>query len=209
MRSLGALALFGSLVLANAAFGQALTEHAAAAAGATIGTAAGKPISNALTNIFGNVDHATATAAASKDKTTNTAPKTAEKEAPLPAGAALSGGSAPAFTPSPSAPVRPSASVSRRRSTAARPVAAPYYPPEVVTEPPRKEPTPDELAAIRIGMTSRELEAALGTPESHVISPDDDGHLRESCQYWAQGKQLGTVRLDNGQVIRVDLFIRN
>ena len=65
MRSLGALALFGSLVLANAAFGQALTEHAAAAAGATIGTAAGKPISNALTNIFGNVDHATATAAAS------------------------------------------------------------------------------------------------------------------------------------------------
>jgi hypothetical protein len=24
------------------------------------------------------------------------------------------------------------------------------------------------------------------------------------CQYWSQGKQLGTVRLDNGQVVSVE-----
>ena len=28
---------------------------------------------------------------------------------------------------------------------------------------------------------------------SQVIVPGDGGHTRESCQYWAKGKQLGTL----------------
>jgi hypothetical protein len=51
--------------------------------------------------------------------------------------------------------------------------------------------------------------ALLGAPASHVIVPDDDGHLRESCQFWANGRQLGTVRLDNGQVVKVELLAAN
>jgi hypothetical protein len=33
--------------------------------------------------------------------------------------------------------------------------------------------------------------------------------MRESCQYWAQGRPLGTVRLDNGQVVKIDLRREN
>jgi hypothetical protein len=58
---------------------------------------------------------------------------------------------------------------------------------------------------LHVGATEKEMLAALGVPESRVSIPDDDGHLRESCQYWAQGRPLGTVRLDNGQVVQVDL----
>ena len=47
MRSLVLTALLGSVAAASL-LGQSLTEHAAAAAGATIGTAAGKPLGTAL-----------------------------------------------------------------------------------------------------------------------------------------------------------------
>jgi hypothetical protein len=66
-----------------------------------------------------------------------------------------------------------------------------------------KEPSVGEIAAIQVGATSHDLEAALGAPESRVSIPDDDGHLVEICQYWAKGQPLGTVRLDNGRVISV------
>ena len=66
-----------------------------------------------------------------------------------------------------------------------------------------KEPSVDEIAAIQVGASAHDLEAALGAPESRVSIPDDDGHLVEICQYWAKGQPLGTVRLDNGRVISV------
>jgi hypothetical protein len=71
-------------------------------------------------------------------------------------------------------------------------------------EPPRKEPTAEEVANIHAGTTEQDLITALGPPESKVTIPDDDGHLIEICQYWAKGKQLGTVRLENGQVVSVN-----
>lgn len=52
MRSLAPIALLGSLSLVIGAQAQSLAEHAAAASGATIGTAAGKPLSNAITKIL-------------------------------------------------------------------------------------------------------------------------------------------------------------
>jgi hypothetical protein len=66
-----------------------------------------------------------------------------------------------------------------------------------------REPTVEEVASIKVGTSSSELRAALGTPESRVSIPGDDGHLLEICQYWAKGEAIGTVRLDNGRVISV------
>src|ERR1700722_552322 len=65
MRSLAYTALLGSFIAAGLP-GQSLTEHAAAAAGATIGTAAGKPLGTSLGKIFGDVDKTTSTATTSK-----------------------------------------------------------------------------------------------------------------------------------------------
>ena len=62
MRSL-ALVLPASLIFVFSAHGQALTEHAAAAAGAAVGVGAGKSLSNSMTKIFGDTDKETAKAA--------------------------------------------------------------------------------------------------------------------------------------------------
>src|ERR1700761_6637926 len=84
MRSLALTVLFGSFIATTSLIGQSLTEHAAAAAGATIGTAAGKPLGTALGKIFSDVDKSTTTA--------TTAPKSAK---PLPAKPAAAAAPAP------------------------------------------------------------------------------------------------------------------
>ena len=75
-------------------------------------------------------------------------------------------------------------------------------------EPSRKEPTAEELASIQVGASEQQLVSTLGQPESRVTIPDD-GHLVQICQYWSKGKQLGTVRLDNGQVVNVESRTQN
>jgi hypothetical protein len=75
--------------------------------------------------------------------------------------------------------------------------------PVIPAEPVVKEPSAEEVSAVKVGETSTQLEAVLGAPESRVSIPDDDGHLLEICQYWAKGQQLGTIRLDNGRVVSV------
>lgn len=213
MRSLAFVALLGTSITSTSLVGQSLTEHAAAAAGATIGTAAGKPLGTALGNIFGSVDKST-----SKAATTTKAPK--------PANPAVSKPAAPSGTTTPVATVgiAPSAGgasiggggvaptergggshhSARRREAAveAEPVIAPPVVP-LAAEQVVKEPTEGEVASIKVGSTAGEMRAALGAPESSVSIPDDDGHLVEICQYWAKGAQIGTIRLDNGRVVSV------
>jgi len=220
MRSLASIAGLGTLLLVAGAYGQSLSEHAAAAAGATIGTAAGKPVANALSGIMGQVDNTTATAAKTGAKaraaTTMIAP---EKRMPGDTAAETNRAGGPgAFSPGfggvpgpgdddvqqPQLP-RP---VARRRVAPVRAVPTPVVAPAVVAEP-VKEPSLEEVASVKLGTNERDLFAALGMPESRVIVPDDDGHMRESCQYWARGRQLGTIRLDNGQVVRVDVRAGN
>lgn len=212
MRSLAAVGLLGSFLLVTGIQAQSLSEHAAAAAGATIGTAAGKPMSNAITKIFGQVDNDTKKAANQKVDT-KAQPKPSPAATPSPALGIVS----------PDQPVSPHASVGeprrrpasapvseyRQTTTVNPPVVAPIAAvPIVVPEPPRKEPTREQLASVKIGATASEVLKALGPPESRVTIPDD-GHLLEICQYWAKGKQLGTVRLDNGQVITVETRTQN
>jgi hypothetical protein len=217
MRSLALIALLGSSIAPIVA-GQTLTEHAAAAAGATVGTAAGKPLGTGLGKIFGAVDNS-----ASK----STAPVVAKPVTVKPSALA------------PVAPVTPSVSTehvtstgspsvgggdgggsaasggggssshhaARRREVAKteEAVPAPVVPlaPLVVAEPVIKEPTVEQVASIQVGATASQLRAALGAPESTVSIPGDDGHLLEICQYWAKGEAIGTIRLDNGRVISV------
>jgi hypothetical protein len=54
-----------------------------------------------------------------------------------------------------------------------------------------------------VGATAGEVFQSLGAPQSRVSIPGEDGHLIEICQYWSNGQQVGTVRLDNGRVINV------
>jgi hypothetical protein len=184
-------------------FGQSLTEHAAAAAGATVGTAAGKPLGTSLSDVFGAVDKSTSTAAG---------PKTAK---PSPAKSVPGGAVAPAPALAPSQSTEHAADVasstgggahhaSRRRELPVGPspvTAAPITP--IIAAPIVREPSPQDVASIKVGATDSELRRALGVPESMVTIPGDDGHLLEINQYWAKGEPIGTIRLDNGRVVSV------
>jgi hypothetical protein len=197
--SVAAISLIGSLA------GQSLSEHAAAAAGATVGTAAGKPLGTALGKVFGSMDQSTSKAAGTKVvkpiepkvEVTTTAPTLPASGGPLGSSGGLGGGNGT------------SASVHRngRRHELPGEGEAPAFVPAletpVIAEPVVKEPSVEEIAAVQVGATSHELEAALGAPESRVSIPGDDGHLLEICQYWSKGQALGTVRLDNGRVVSV------
>jgi hypothetical protein len=216
MRSL-ALVLPVSLMFVVSVQGQALTEHAAAAAGAAVGTGAGKTLSNAMTKIFGDTDKETAKAAKpdakkpSKPVTTPAADPLVAKSKPSP----MSGGAA-ADAPLPplsyhsdaqprSRAVRKPAPQDETALTLIRSASMPPMTAAIpIAQPIVKVPTVEDLANIKVGTTEEELFTALGQPSSRVSVPDDDGHLRESCQYWANGRQLGTIRLDNGQVVTVE-----
>ena len=198
MRSLVPLAVLGSFLVAATVQAQSLAEHAAAAAGATIGTAAGKPLSNALTSIFGNTDKAAQKAATQKIDTKT--PPRVETPVPVPPAPAADFGSSsgPASEP---APARHGGFSKRPSVAQVAPIAEPALLP--IPEP-VKEPTAEELGSIQVGATEQQVFTTLGQPESKVVIPDDE-HLIEICQYWAKGKQLGTVRLDNGQVVSIEV----
>jgi len=209
MRSLAEVILVGSLSLASVASAQSLAEHAAAAAGASIGTAAGKPMSNAITKIFGAVDNdaqkAAKTDVGAKPKTVAPAPNPARGivSPDQPLGARFS---SPASHRAAASAAEAEEPVATPNVPAAQPAivyAAPAPP-----EPPRRDPTPEELASIQVGATEKQMIGTLGPPESKVTIPDD-GHLVEICQYWANGKPVATFRLDNGQVVRVDSKLQN
>lgn len=70
--------------------------------------------------------------------------------------------------------------------------------------PPQKNLTGQEFSLIHLGSTDRQILEVLGPPSSRVVIPDDDGHLRETFQYWVHGEPMGTVRLDNGRVIQIE-----
>jgi hypothetical protein len=207
MRSLALIAL-GTFAATGCLTAQALSEHAAAAAGATIGTAAGKPLGTALGKIFGDMNKQTSTAAGAKT-TKPVQPKIVKSEPVSPRSASLAGTRAPSGG---SFGSEAGGSTSARHTgrshalpVAPEPIAAPEAPiVPLISEPVIKQPTIDEVASVKIGESSSALETTLGAPESRVSIPDDDGHLIEINQYWANGQPLGTIRLDNGRVVSVN-----
>ncbi len=210
MRLLALTALLGGFVASTSVFGQSLTEHAAAAAGATIGTAAGKPLGTALGRVFGEVNNTPPAAAprTAKPAVAKPAPAAPPAATEHPAAAAKSGGSVggdvAASGGGGSAGTPPLHHTRRHKElpVEAPPVAVtPIVP--IVAEPVVKEPSTQEVAGIKVGATSSELRETLGAPESTVSIPGDDGHLLEIRQYWAKGEPVGTIRLDNGRVVSV------
>ena len=208
MRSLVLVGVLGSFLLAAGVQAQSLAEHAAAASGATIGTAAGKPLSSAITKIFGQADSSTKKAANADTRPARILdPEAPPKRQYAPQGGGTdpipyAGESAAAPAPSRHGGFTPRPAGRQLASVNARPQVA-YIP-----EPPPKEPTAEEFASVQVGVTAKELFSTLGPPESKVTIPDD-GHLLEICQYWSKGKQLGTIRVDNGQVIQIDTRSQN
>jgi hypothetical protein len=204
MRSLALITLLGSFIASTSLVGQSLTEHAAAAAGATIGTAAGKPLGGALGKVFGEVEKSPSTAApkTAKPMAAKPDPASPPKATEHPSGAgseAAAGGSADTAKTA-----RPHRASNRKDLPAPpQPPATPIVAEPVVTAPVIKEPSAQDVAGIRVGATSSELRETLGTPESTVSIPAEDGHLLEIRQYWAKGEPVGTVRLDNGRVVGV------
>ena len=186
------------------AFPQALVDHAAAAAGASIGATAGKPLSNGLTAVFGRVDETTTKAAkqpAEKDK--DKADKTkAEKPSALGAapGSSTSGPSSPATASA--RPQRASTSRPVRRAVPPAPSPEPIVYLTPVVAPPPKEPALQDLLNVQIGSKEQDCIAALGAPSSRISIPEE-GHMTELLRFTAKGRLLGTIRLDNGQVVNV------
>jgi hypothetical protein len=209
MRSLALTALLGSLVGSTGLVAQSLTEHAAAAAGATIGTAAGKPLGTALGKVFGDVEKATPTAPAKAAKPVVVKPaavgaSAAPANVPVASLTVVGGGDGSAVASGGGTSHRSArrrGRVVESEAVAAAPVTPVVVP--VVAQVVVKEPTAEEIAGIQVGATASELRATLGMPESKVSIPGDDGHLLEICQYWAKGEPVGTIRLDNGRVVSV------
>jgi hypothetical protein len=192
-KSMRPLVILISSILITGSQAQNMLDHGAAMSGAAIGAAAGKPMSDAITKIFGKTEADTAKAAKTPAKTATTTTKPAAK---------LSATPALPETTNPSQPVQHSQSA-RTSSVYYRTPTAPVIAQPVALVAAIKEPSVEELASIKEGASEKEMIAVLGQPGSRVTVPDDDGHLRETCQYWSKGQQIGTIRLDNGQVVTV------
>ena len=112
MRLLATIAVAGSLLSIANLQAQSLAEHGAAAAGATIGTAAGKPLSGAITKIFGDTDNEVKTVNRGITRPATRATSTAETPVPAgppPSAAAGSGDVGPGGSSGGSATSSPSA----------------------------------------------------------------------------------------------------
>jgi hypothetical protein len=184
-----------SSVCAASAFSQSLAEHAAAVAGGSIGSAAGKPVSDAITHIFGNVEKTTAKAASAPAPTKPAAPSnSSQPEVPeLPA-------VAPAGA---SAPVRHASTGPRVLNAALTPAPATATDNPAAT-PKLGQPSADELRAIATGTPRGELMARLGLPSSRISIPDESG-LLEIYRYSGLNGLAGSVRLENGLVVAVQV----
>jgi len=186
------------IILGTFGYGQSLVEHAAAAAGGSVGGVAGKKVSDGLTKIFEKMD--TTTAKAAKQGAVSK-PKAADSdEAPL----FDVGPGVPkrdTFVPPPPPPATKHAATHRPAPAPAREpvaVAAPVPPP-----PPPPEVTTADLRAFAAGMNRDEILKA-GQPASR-ITMFDDGHLVEIYRYMAKDTTIGVVRLSDGRVSSVQM----
>ena len=198
--------LFPGIVIVLAilpAFPQALVEHAAAASGASIGAAGGKVVSNGITAIFGKVDETTAKAAnkpSEKEKLKEEKP--AEVKPAAVGGAAIVAGPTAGPIGSRGATVRTRRESSSRRARAAHVTSEPEPVVSAVAPALVKEPALQDLLNVQVGSKEQDCIAALGAPSSRITIPEE-GHMTELLRYSARGQLLGTIRLDNGQVVNV------
>lgn len=201
------LAVLGlAALLAGGAGAQALTEHAAAAAGAAIGTAGGKILSNVIDkNLSQAAEAASQSGAPSAKPASHSQPKAPKPDPQAMRAAGLGLHASPPAPETASEPVRAPRAARRApdRVIIADPGyraqrAASYYVPPI---PPA--PKPQDFARVKEGESSANVVAILGTPSSRVIIPEDDGHLTEILSWSDKTERVGTVHVDNGKVVSV------
>jgi hypothetical protein len=199
MRAFAKKVLIAALAAAAPLLAQSMAEHAAGLTGATVGTAAGKSVSDGITSIFGHVDQAASLAAE---------PKPAKKAVGTPPVAIPFAPDRVAdITARPMIPARPPAAPYVRRAERTRPAPeapaaldAIALPPD---EAPAKEPNLADFENVKTGAPGAEVLAALGAPAARITIPEQ-GRLLEIFRYSARGQLLGTIRLENGQVVSVE-----
>jgi hypothetical protein len=205
------------LALAVPCFSQVLVEHSAAAAGGALGALAGKAVSDGLGATLTTVKKAAADkpvkvpkdSAKKKDWSDGDANRAKPPISTPSAGS--SGSSFPVFGPATASAGMPASSggVTRQnrpiRSNAAslepESASAPAFVP--VPAPIVHHASREEVAAIQAGTPRSDVIAKLGPPASLVTIPDE-GHLLETLKYVSANSWVGTVRIDNGSVVRVD-----
>lgn len=188
-----------AVMFSTAAFGQAIMEHAAAAAGAAIGVGGGKVLSNALDKTLNQAA-----------KTGETAPRVEKPKVAGPPNVVLESPGDGSRLPDPQ-PAADSPKPARRAARAVRHTDRPvfaasadrYAPLRVQELPLPPPPSVSDFAKLKEGDSRREVLTALGVPSSLVTIPDE-GHLVEIMTYQDRSsRRLGTVRLDNGQVVSI------
>jgi len=201
------LCLVVATLLSGGAYAQALVEHAVAAAGATAGTTGGKGLSNMIDKALSKAATAATEAAASGAKKPNNKAAPDVIATPSPKGEVAPPAPSPSTqgemaqgtkraraarppTPAPSKPAFAAADQRLKQGLSA-PVFAPAPPPAIA-----------DFAKVKEGGARQDVFAALGTPSSHITIPDE-GHLIEILSYSDGRRRIGSVRLDNGQVVSV------
>lgn len=194
--------VFILLTFAGLALSQAMTDAAAAIAGGSVGGAAGKKVSDGISNVLQKVDATTAKAA----KPTK-APEMPVQKAAAPKsseGAVLQvgpGGVVKDHSLVPPPPVRKVAAVVVPPPPPIAPVLAVVEPIRVLPPPPQV--TLEELKLLASGTPRGEV-LKLGAPASR-ITMYDDGHLVEIYRYQSHDTILGVVRLSDGTVSNVSV----
>lgn len=206
-------------VLSLGLYGQAMTEAAAAAAGSSMGSVAGQQVGQGLTNIFKSVNRATGKAAKGDSKSSLvkvgpgvpkervTLKKATEQPEATPVAAVAVPATSPVAVPPPPRTAEddvynvppPPPLPGQVRRPAPRPVEPVLPPPSapVMTE--------AVLRTVKAGMDRSEV-LKLGEPAAR-ITMDKDGHFVEVFRYSAGRNPLGTVRLSDGAVYRVEVIV--
>ncbi len=184
------------IAVTGCAFGQAMTEFAAAAAGSTAGAAGGRKLSDGITAVMGKVGGALDRAA---DPAMKVAPGIAKDKS------ALRGAPAPdsSGVPEPLS-LRPAADPKPPVLTQAQ-LELPGSVREFAEPLPQLQPPPqmhrEDLAQVAPGMIRADV-LKYGAPASK-ISMFEDGHMVETYSYRENGQKFGTVKLKDGAVASV------
>jgi len=178
------------ILLCGSLCGQAMIDATAAMTGGTVGSVAGKKVSDGLSKVLGKADKQTSKAADGK---------AAEKVAPLfEVGPAVPKSKVESVPPPPPLP----------NHTAHKPVilqaqdqsTLPFH--EIMTPPPPPPAvSPQDLNRIPIGMSRADL-LNLGEPASK-ITMFEDGHLLEVYRYEVNDTSIGAIKLSDGTVSSV------
>jgi hypothetical protein len=190
-----------TLALAVSAAGQAMIEHAAAAAGGSVGGVAGKKLSDGLNKVMGKVD-GTLKGAADQGEPGKAVEKPAALLQVVP-GSPTTGARKDDAGVVPPPPMRRAALVKPDPVPAPAPVVEVAPPPVRVVPPPPPEVTSEDLKKVVAGM-SREDVLKLGPPSSRVTM-FEDGHLLEIFRYYAKEADQGVLRLMDGTVSSIQI----